>query len=157
MPLSLALFSDHAYAQRKSHSLLTDTPQALLVKAPDEVSTQVAPCGLSVAAGLKVVSLSVLFSEIGVLGAAQDSDDARPAQQVWYLARTDPQALALSRRGGKQGVSRSSISSPNDIVSPQSLTSSIITEKKKNTYNTQVSSNDYPRLHFKQCDLSLSL
>lgn len=101
---SLTLFSDHAYAQRKSHSLLTDTPQALLVQAPDEVSTQVAPCGLSVAAGLEVVPLSVLFSGIGVLGAAQDSDDARPAQQVWYLARTDPQgigSLQAWRRAGR--------------------------------------------------------
>lgn len=74
-------------------SLLTDTPQALLVQAPDEVSTQVAPRRLSVAAGLEVVSLSLLLGELGVLGAAQDSDDAHAAQQVWDLPRADPQGV----------------------------------------------------------------
>lgn len=74
-------------------SQLTDTPQALLVEAPYEVSAQVTPCGLSVAAGLEVVSFSLLFFGMGVLGAAQDSDDAHPAQQVWDLPRADPQGV----------------------------------------------------------------
>lgn len=80
-------------------SQLTDTPQALLVQAPDEVSTQVAPRGLSVATGLEVVSLSFLLSELGVLGAAQDSDDAHPAQQVWDLSWADPQGVGSLQAG----------------------------------------------------------
>lgn len=74
-------------------SQLTDTPQALLVQAPDEVSTQVTPRGLSMAAGLEVVSLSLLLSDLGVLGAAQDSDNAHPTQQVWDLPRAYPQGV----------------------------------------------------------------
>lgn len=74
-------------------SQLTDTPQALLVQAPDEVSTQVTPCGLSVAAGLEVVPLSLLLSEQGVLGATQDSDNAHPTQQVWDLPWAYPQGV----------------------------------------------------------------
>lgn len=70
-----------------------DTPQALLVQAPDEVSTQVTPRGLSVAAGLEVVTLSLLLGKMGVLAAAQNSDDAHTAQQVWDLARADPQSV----------------------------------------------------------------
>lgn len=72
---------------------LTDTPQALFVKAPDEVTTQITPRWLSVAAGLEVVSLSFLFHELGVLGAAQDPDDAHAAQQVGHLPRADPQRI----------------------------------------------------------------
>lgn len=74
-------------------SQLTDTPQALLVKAPDEVSTQVTPRWLSMAAWLEVMSFSFLFFGLWVLRAAQDSDDAHPAQQVWDLPRADPQGI----------------------------------------------------------------
>ncbi|TNN83990.1 hypothetical protein EYF80_005861 [Liparis tanakae] len=84
-----------------------------LSMAPDEVSTQVTPCGLSVAAGLEVVSLALLLGELGVLGAAQDSDDPCPAQKVWHLPRADPQGV-----GSLQAWrSRSSMNSPQDIVS----------------------------------------
>lgn len=51
-------------------SQLTDTPQALLVKAPDEVSTQVTPRGLSVAAGMEVVPFACFLFELEVLAAA---------------------------------------------------------------------------------------
>lgn len=71
---------------------LTSAAQALLVQAPDEVPTQVAPGGLSLAAGLEVVSLPLL-GDLGVVGAAQDPDDARPAQQVWNLPRAYPQGI----------------------------------------------------------------
>lgn len=74
-------------------SQLTDTPQALLVKAPDEVATEVTPRGLSVAAGLEVVAFSLFLWELWVLGAAQDSDNAHPAQQVWDLCWVDPQGI----------------------------------------------------------------
>lgn len=80
---------------------LTDTPQALLVKAPDEVAAQVAPCWLSVAAGLKVVSLSFLLHKLGILGAAQDPDDAHPAQQVRHLPRADPQGVRSLQAWGR--------------------------------------------------------
>lgn len=93
--------SYHVHAQTQSHvqtdtqtvNPLTDTPQALLVKAPDEVSTQVTPRGLSVAAGLEAVSLPRLLWELGVLGAAQDSNDAHAAQEVRDLSGADPQGV----------------------------------------------------------------
>lgn len=93
----------HPDAQTAYISQLTDTPQALLVQAPDEVSTQVTPCGLSMAAGLEVVSLSLLLNELGVLGAAQDSDDAHPAQQVWDSPRADPQGVGSLQAGRRAG------------------------------------------------------
>ncbi|MED6247820.1 hypothetical protein ATANTOWER_018049 [Ataeniobius toweri] len=77
----------------KTMNQLTDTPQALLVKPPDEVTTQITPRWLSMAAGLKVVSLSFLLHILGVLGAAQDPDDAHAAQQVRHLPRADPQRV----------------------------------------------------------------
>lgn len=83
----------HPDSQTAHTSQLTDTPQALLVKAPDEVSTQVTPRGLSVAAGLEVVTLSFLLCEVGVLGTAQDSDNAHPAQEVRDLSRADPKGV----------------------------------------------------------------
>lgn len=72
---------------------LTGAAQAVLVQAPDEVPTQVTPRGLSLAAGLEVVSLSLLLGHLGVMGAAQDPDDAHPAQQVWNLPRAYPQGV----------------------------------------------------------------
>lgn len=83
----------HPDAQKAYVSQLTDTPQALLVKAPDKVSTQVAPRGLSVATGLEVVALSFLLCELWVLAAAQDSDNAHTTQQVWDPSRADPQGV----------------------------------------------------------------
>lgn len=72
---------------------LTGAAQALLVQAPDEVPAQVAPRRLSLAAGLEVVSLSLLLGDLGVVGTAQDPDDAHPAQQVWNLPRAYPQGV----------------------------------------------------------------
>lgn len=133
----------HPGVQTAYISRLTDTPQALLVKAPDEVPTQVTPRGLSVAAGLEVVALSPLLNHLGVLGAAQDSDDAHPAQQVWDLPRADPQGVGSLEAWRRAGRTRAGQLYPLSVrpqvteldeLAPgrhdvtQSLASSIITE-----------------------------
>lgn len=99
----------HSHADRDQSSPLTDTPQALLVQAPDEVSTQVAPRGLSVAAGLEVVSLSFLLCGLRVVGTAQNSDDAHAAQHVWDFPRADSKSVGsfqTRRRAGDMSVHR---------------------------------------------------
>lgn len=133
-------------AQTAYISQLTDTPQALLVQAPDEVSTQVTPRGLSVAAGLEAVSLSLLLGELGVLGAAQDTDDAHPAQKVRDLSWANPQGVGSLQAGGRAGRTRAGqlylLSARPQVTQldelpprhcvTQSLASSIITARRKN-------------------------
>lgn len=98
------------------------------------------------AAGLEVVPLSLLLSELGVLGAAQDSDDAHPAQQVRDLARADPQgvgSLQARRRAGRTRAgqlyllpARPQVTELDELPPrhcvTQSLASSIITDGRKN-------------------------
>lgn len=137
----------HSGTQTAHISQLTDTPQALLVQSPDEVSTQVAPRGLSVATWLEVVSLPLLLQRLGVLGAAQESDDAHPAQQVWDLPRADPQGVGSLQAWREAGrlcpmcqlyllsvrpqVTELDELPPRHRVA-QSTASSIITGRKKN-------------------------
>lgn len=141
----------HTGAQTAYVSQLTDTPQALLVKSPDEVSTQVTPCGLSVAAGLEVMSLSLLLCELGVEGAAQDPDDAHPAQQIRDLPRADPQGVgSLQARRWTWRVRASQLyrlsdgpqvteldELPQRHCITQTLCSSSITYRQKNRLNRQ--------------------
>lgn len=72
---------------------LTGTAQALFVQSPDEVSTQVTPGGLGMAAGLEVMSLSPLICEQWVQAIPKQSDDAHPAEQLWDLPWADPQSI----------------------------------------------------------------
>lgn len=72
---------------------LTGTAQALFVEAPDEVPTQVTPGGLSVAAGLEVMSLSPLLYESWVTAIPQQSDDAHSAEQLRNLPWAYPQGV----------------------------------------------------------------
>lgn len=52
------------------------------------------------AAGLEVMPLSLLFYKLGVLGAAENPDDAHAAQEVGHLPWADPQGVgSLQARG----------------------------------------------------------
>lgn len=139
----------HSRTHTSNIDRLTDTPQALLVKAPYEVSTQVTPRGLSVAAGLEVVPFALLLWELGVLGAAQDPDDAHPAQEVRNLSGADPQGvrpLQARRRARRPAVrqfyrlsAQPQVTQLDELAprhrAPQSQASSIVTDKQKDKKN----------------------
>lgn len=58
------------------------------------------------AAGLEVVSFTPLLGELGVLGAAQDPDDAHPTQQVRHLPGAYPQGVGSLQAWRREGRTR---------------------------------------------------